>query len=107
MKKRVLYNLGIAFIDFLMFFLICIIAMFIITKDPDYLDSKFLVSSLVISFIKVGLSYAFKVYNMLWMYSIRRNLSKLIIITLSIDLIFFLWNNESIELSRGGIKWLH
>ena len=90
MKKRVLYNLGIAFIDFLMFFLICIIAMFIITKDPDYLDSKYLVSSLIISFIKVGLSYAFKVYNMLWMYSIRRNLSKLIIITLSIDLVFLI-----------------
>lgn len=88
MKKRVLYNLGLALIDFMAFFLICIVAMFIITKDPEYLNRNFIISALVISFVKVALSYAFKTYNMLWMYSIRRNLTKLIVIALSIDLIF-------------------
>ena len=90
MKKKVIYNLGLALIDFMAIFLICIVSMFIITKDSDYLNVNFVVSTLIISFVKVGLSYAFKTYNLLWMYSIRRNLTKLIIITLSIDLIILI-----------------
>ncbi|MBR6071646.1 MAG: polysaccharide biosynthesis protein [Acholeplasmatales bacterium] len=90
MKKRVIYNLGLAFIDFLMFFLICILGMFIITKDADYLDSYFIISSIIISFVKVAISYVLDVYNMLWMYSIRKNLSKLIGIAIAVDLVFLI-----------------
>ena len=87
-NKRMLYKLGLAFIDYIAFILICIVAMFIITKSAEYLDSAFMLSALVISFIKVAVSFAFGTYNMLWMYSIRRNLSKFVIITLLIDIVF-------------------
>lgn len=90
MNKRILYNLGLAFIDFIVFFLICILSVMIVTKDTSYFNTNYLISILIISFVKVALSYAFKTYNMLWMYSIRRNLTKLIIITLAIDLIFLI-----------------
>ena len=90
MNKRILYNLGLAFIDFIVFFLICILSVMIVTKDTAYFNTNYLISILIISFVKVALSYAFKTYNMLWMYSIRRNLTKLIIITLAIDLIFLI-----------------
>ncbi|MBQ7641371.1 MAG: polysaccharide biosynthesis protein [Acholeplasmatales bacterium] len=90
MNKRILYNLGLAFIDFIVFFLICILSVMIVTKDTAYFNTNYLISILIISFVKVALSYAFKTYNMLWMYSIRSNLTKLIIITLAIDLIFLI-----------------
>ena len=90
MTKKVLYNLGLALIDFVVIFLICILAMFIIYKDTQYLDKNFIVSTLIISFVKVGVSYLCKTYNMLWMYSIRRNLAKLVIITLLVDIFFII-----------------
>ena len=38
MTKKVFYNLGLALIDFVVIFLICILAMFIITRDSEYLE---------------------------------------------------------------------
>ena len=90
MTKKVFYNLGLALIDFVVIFLICILAMFIITRDSEYLDKNFVISTLIISFVKVGISYLCKTYNMLWMYSIRRNLTKLVIITLLVDIFFII-----------------
>ena len=78
MKKKMLYNLGLAFLDFLVFISICVVAMLIITKSSEYLDSNFMISAVCISLFKVSLSYALGTYNLLWMYSIRFNLTKLI-----------------------------
>lgn len=88
MKKRVLYNIGLAIIDLIVFYMLCILSVFVVTKDPSYLDQYFLITSLVITLVKVGFSSLLRVYNMLWMYSIRRNLAKLVIITLGIDVVF-------------------
>ena len=52
MKKKILYNIGLASMDFLVFYLICILGVFIATRDPGYLDGYFLISVLVISLIK-------------------------------------------------------
>ena len=90
MKKRVLYNLGLAFIDLIVFYMLCILSVFVVTRNPGYLDPYFLITTLVISFLKIGISYALKAYNMLWMYSIRRNLTKLILITIGTDMIFLI-----------------
>ncbi len=88
MKKRALYNVGLAVIDLIVFYMLCILSVFVVTKNPSYLDQYFLITTLIISILKVVISSVFKVYNMLWMYSIRRNLAKLIAITLGIDIIF-------------------
>ena len=90
MKKRALYNLGLAFIDLIAIFTSCILGVFIVTRNAGYLDSYFLISISVISLIKIGCNYLFKTYNLLWMYSIRRNLAKLVVITLAVDFIFLI-----------------
>ena len=88
-KKRI-YSVCIALIDFLAFFVIAILAMLLITKDFKELDYVYIMSALIISSIKVSFSIIIKNYNMLWMYSIRRNLVKLIVTVFSIDIIVLL-----------------
>ncbi len=88
MNKKILYNVCIALGDFIAFFILSILACLLITKDFSVIDLSFLMSALGIATIKVGIGLIIGTYNLLWMYSIRRNLSKLIITALSIDLIF-------------------
>ena len=89
MSKRRIYSLGLMLGDLLAFFLIFILSSMLIYKDPNRLNSIFILSALVISASKIVICFCLKTYNLLWMYSIRRNLTKLVVISLGIDLIFF------------------
>ena len=88
MTKRQIYTLGLMLGDFVAFFLICILSSMLIYKDPTRLNTTFIVSSLVVSLSKVAFCFMFKTYNMLWMYSIKRNLTKLIVISIMADFFF-------------------
>ncbi|MCR5786103.1 MAG: polysaccharide biosynthesis protein [Acholeplasmatales bacterium] len=88
MNKRTIYTLGLMLIDFIALFVICLFGVLLITKDFARIDSAFIISALCISFIKVLVGYLLKTYKMLWMYSIRRNLFKLILISLLVDFVF-------------------
>lgn len=90
MNKRRIYTLGLMLIDFIALFVICILGVLLITKDFTRIDLAYVISALTISFVKVTVGYLLKTYKMLWMYSIRRNLFKLILISLSVDFIFLL-----------------
>ena len=88
MNKRTIYTLGLMLIDFIALFVICIFGLLLITKDFSKIDLAFIISALFISFIKVLVGCLLKTYRMLWMYSIRRNLLKLILISFVVDLVF-------------------
>ena len=90
MNKHKIYTLCLMLIDFIALFVICLCGLLLITKDFERINLAYIISSLTISFVKVSVSYCFKTYKMLWMYSIRRNLFKLIVIALSIDLLFLI-----------------
>lgn len=88
MTKKFIYNTSIALCDFLAFILFAFLGCLLITKDINAITIPFIISSIIISLIKVLVAFACGTYNYLWMYSIRRNLTKLILITLITDLIF-------------------
>ena len=75
-------------VDFIVLFLICFAGNMIITKDIHQFDLAFVISSLIISASKVAICFVFKTYSMLWKYSIRRNLLKLILIAVAIDVLY-------------------
>ncbi len=89
MNKRKLYIIGLAIIDFFVVFLMFILSLVLITKDFGKINLNFIISVYVIASIKVTLAAVLKTYHMLWMYSIRRNLFKLVSIALLIDLAYF------------------
>ena len=88
MTKRQIYTMGLMLGDFIAFFLICILSSMLIYKDPTRLNTTFIISSLVVSASKVIFCFIFKTYNMLWMYSIKRNLTKLVVISIFADFFF-------------------
>ena len=90
MNKRNLYTFGLMITDFINLFLICLFGVLLITKDPTQIHTKFIISALIISFSKVLVGVFAKTYHMLWMYSIRRNLVKLLIIALIVDIVYLL-----------------
>lgn len=89
MNKKKLYIIGLAIIDFFALFLMFILSLILITKDFGKINLNFIISIYVLSTIKVLFATLFKTYRMLWMYSIRRNLFKLVSIALIIDLAYF------------------
>lgn len=91
-KKKYLYSAGLMFIDFVVLFCICLCAGMLIARDPHYVNLPFVCASLIVSFLKVTIAAICQTYKMLWMYSIRRNLSKLVIISLTIDLFFLIFS---------------
>ncbi|MBQ9520197.1 MAG: polysaccharide biosynthesis protein [Acholeplasmatales bacterium] len=89
MNKKKLYIIGLSIIDFFVIFLMFILSLVLITKDFGKINLNFIISVYVIAMIKVTLAAILKTYRMLWMYSIRRNLFKLVSIALLIDLAYF------------------
>ena len=88
MNKKILYNVVVSLGDFLAFFILCLLSNILITQNFEKINLSFIITALSLSFIKVCAGYFMGTYKYLWMYSIRRNLTKLVVITLSIDLIF-------------------
>lgn len=91
-SKRQIYTIGLMLTDFIALFLICLFG-FLIKYDKDSFEkihTAFIVAALIVSASKVIMAALFKTYHMLWMYSIRRNLFKLIVISVGIDLIYLL-----------------
>lgn len=88
MNKKRLYNVCIALLDFVIFFVLCIFANLLITKDSQTLDLEFIISSLVLATFKVVVGFCFRTYSLLWMFSIRKNLVQLLGIVLGFDLAF-------------------
>lgn len=90
MKKRIIFTVCLIAIDFAALFAMCIFGVLLITKDFSNIDLKFIISSLIISCVKISVCFVLKTYKMLWMYSIRRNLTKLVIVSIGLDLLFLL-----------------
>lgn len=89
MNKKRIYSLVISVADFGIFFVICIISLLLITRQAD-IPINFVISALCVSAGKVFFGWLINNYKLLWMYSIRRNLVKLISITLGVDLFLLL-----------------
>lgn len=87
MNKKRLYNICLCLTDFLIFFIICILANLLITKDVQAIDLAFILSSITLSAVKVLVGILCKLYNLLWMYSIRKNLVRLLTIVFAFDLV--------------------
>ena len=85
MNRKIIYNITLILADYLAFFLFSILGCLLITMDFSNITYHFIISVLIISTIKVIVSYVSGTYNYLWMYSIRRNLTRLIIITFTLD----------------------
>ncbi len=105
-NKRLIYTIGLMLIDFVVLFGICICG-FLIKYDSNSLDAihtEFIVSALIVSASKVLIAALFKTYHMLWMYSIRRNLAKLIGISLGIDAIYLAISTIPVVGSYTGMR---
>ena len=88
MKKRITNTLVMVCADFAVIMLIFFLGHMLITRDPSTIGLKFVISALVVTSIKMVLGLLLGTYNLLWMYSIRKNLAKLLLITMAIDLFF-------------------
>ena len=87
MKKSVIYMILWMLLDFIFFSLLFFFAGLLITKDVSIFASPLTISMFSIAAIKVILGYVFKTYHLIWRYSIRRNLVRLIVISLSISVV--------------------
>ena len=87
MRKKTIYNLCIGLADFIIFFVICILACLLIKKDFNAINLNFIITSLALSAVKVFVGIAGKNYNLLWMYSIRKNLVHLLAIAIGFDIL--------------------
>ena len=83
-KKKLIYNIGIMLADFIAYFVICLFSSLLFKGNIAY---NFVMSALVLSALKVIISYILKNYNLLWMYSIRHNLVRFGIVVYALDLI--------------------
>lgn len=83
-KKKLIYNIGIMLADFIAYFVICLFSSLLFKGNIAY---NFVMSALVLSALKVIISFILKNYNLLWMYSIRHNLVKFGIVVYALDLI--------------------
>ena len=90
MNKKVFYIISIAVVDFIAFFTMALFSFLLITKDINSIGVPFIVTSIFISLIKVGVGFIIGSYSYLWMYSIRRNLTKLILTTIAVDVVFLI-----------------
>lgn len=83
-KKKLIYNIGIMLADFIAYFVICLFSSLLFKGNIAY---NFVMSALLLSALKVIISYILKNYNLLWMYSIRHNLVRFGIVVYALDLI--------------------
>ena len=83
-KKKLIYNIGIMLADFIAYFVICLFSSLLFKGNIAY---NFVMSALVLSALKVIISFILKNYNLLWMYSIRHNLVRFGIVVYALDLI--------------------
>ncbi|MCI5582878.1 MAG: polysaccharide biosynthesis protein [Anaeroplasma sp.] len=83
-KKKLIYNVGIMLADFIAYFVICLFSSLLFKGNIAY---NFVMSALVLSALKVIISFILKNYNLLWMYSIRHNLVRFGIVVYALDLI--------------------
>ena len=83
-KKKLIYNIGIMLADFIAYFVICLFSSLLFKGNIAY---NFVMSALVLSALKVIISFSLKNYNLLWMYSIRHNLVRFGIVVYALDLI--------------------
>lgn len=83
-KKKLIYNIGIMLADFIAYFVICLFSSLLFKGNIAY---NFIMSALVLSALKVIISFILKNYNLLWMYSIRHNLVRFGIVVYALDLI--------------------
>lgn len=86
MSKKSIYSISLAILDFGIFFVICILSFLLVTGQGS-LPLNFIITALSVSAGKVFFSILFKNYNLLWMYSIRRNLVKLLLLTIGLDML--------------------
>ena len=91
-------------LDFIFFSLLFFFAGLLITKDVSIFASPLTISMFSIAAIKVILGYVFKTYHLIWRYSIRRNLVRLIVISLSIDLVFLCLSLIPPLSNKTGVK---
>lgn len=104
MKKSVIYMILWMLLDFIFFSLLFFFAGLLITKDVSIFASPLTISMFSIAAIKVILGYTFKTYRLIWRYSIRRNLVRLIVISLSIDLVFLCLSLIPPLSNKTGVK---
>ena len=104
MKKKVLYIILGMFVDLVVLNLISFLAVLLIKKNPYEYDWIYFCSFLIISIVKLTISCIFKSYHLIWKYSIRRNLLRLVLITLSIDVFFLLLSMIPTLGEATGIK---
>lgn len=83
-KKKLIYKSGIILLDFIAYFVICLFSSLLFKGNIAY---NFVMSALVLSALKVIISFILKNYNLLWMYSIRHNLVRFGIVVYALDLI--------------------
>ena len=88
MKRKYVYNICVISIDFVAYFLLSLFACVIFTRSFNELDTAFIVSSLVLSLIKIVFNLVVGNYRLLWAYSIRRNMVRLITTSIGLDLLF-------------------
>lgn len=104
MKKSVIYMILWMLLDFIFFSLLFFFAGLLITKGVEIFASPLIISMFSIAAIKVILGYTFKTYRLIWRYSIRRNLVRLIVISLSIDLVFLCLSLIPPLSNKTGVK---
>ncbi len=89
--KKTIYSITIAISDFIGFILIGILSLLLLVGWSGFkIGYEFYLFISIISAIKLIANFVLKNYNLLWMYSIRRNMVKLLSIVLSIDAVFLL-----------------
>lgn len=105
MNKKLLYNICIVLGDFISFFVLTLLGCLLITKDFSSINSAYVITALTISIIKVVVGICLNIYNLLWMYSIRRNLTRLVIVAISIDLVFLLLSLFPVIAEKTGVRF--
>ncbi len=104
MNKKILYNACIALGDFLAFFVLEILGCLLITKDFSIIDLPYIITALSLSVIKIVVGFLLGIYKFLWMYSIRRNLTKLIVVALGIDCFVLILSSIPSLANNTGFK---
>ena len=89
-KKRILYTSFIMVLDFVAFYTISVLAMLVIQRGNfNDLPWQFFIVDLAFVLVKLCVNFIVGNYKLLWMYSIRLNMLKLVSICIGLDMIFW------------------
>ena len=89
-KKKIFYTLFIMVLDFVAFYTISVLAMLVIQRGNfDDLPWQFFIVDLAFVLVKLCFNFIVGNYKLLWMYSIRLNMLKLVSICIGLDMIFW------------------